>query len=282
MEFNDYSESTIRQQNQKMIAQDEGCQKTLSEMRVVEEFLDDLGFLSYGRDYILCGRHTFSLQILSTSAELTAGSIISCCESGCIADAYSLLRKYRDDLFFYLYVMVYSTCDTLNCKSPAAVQMEHNIEQWLSNGLNDLYIGTVLQAIGQSPQVKDAVQKYKLRSYFKTLGAKLNNYVHGNGIAFYNQNIYALQEKTMQAQLGELLKDIRFITITFLFLLALCSPLSIMSTDYVDHLDCNMTPPDRSEYWVAPFVTEFFKRNADLIDESCMKYIHDSTLMEFD
>ena len=130
--------------------------------------------------------------------------------------------------------------------------------------------------------MKDAVQKYKLRSYFKTLGAKLNNYVHGNGIAFYNRNIYALQEKTMQAQLGELLKDIRFITITFLFLLALCSPLSIMSTDYVDHLDCNMTPPDRSEYWVAPFVTEFFKRNADLIDESCMKYIHDSTLMEFD
>ncbi len=80
--------------------------------------------------------------MISTSCELTAGSIVSCCESGCIADAYSLLRKYRDDLFFYLYIVVFDTCNKLENKSPAIAQMETNIERWINNGLDDLHIGS--------------------------------------------------------------------------------------------------------------------------------------------
>lgn len=281
MNFHEYGRSSIRQLNQQMIAHDMGFQKTIAEMRDVEKFVSDFGFLSFGRDFILCGKYTFSLQMISNAFELTTGSIISCCESGCIADAYSLMRKYRDDLFFYLYIVVYDSCNKLDDKSPETDQMEANIERWVKNDLNDLHIGTVLQAIGQSSQVKDAVRKYNLKSYFDALGDRLNNYVHSNGVSFYNRNVNAYQGKTLQNQLQSLLTDMRSITITFLFLLTLCSPLSIMSTDYVDCLDCNMTPPDGSQYWVAPFVTAFFKRNIDLIDESCMKYLQDNTFMKF-
>ena len=282
MDFYDYGESSIRRLNQQIVAQDAGCQKKIAEMRAIEKFLGDFGVLSLGRDFVFCGRHTFSSQMISTASELTAGSIVSCCESGCIADAYSLLRKYRDDMFFYLYIVAYNTCNKSNHKSPADNQMEANIERWINNDLNDLHIGTVLQAIGQSPQANDAVQKYNLKSYFDALGDRLNNYVHSNGVAFYNRNANAYQGDALQKQLEMLLKDMRFITITFLFLLTLCSPLSIMSTDYVDCLDCNMTPPDGSQYWVAPFVTAFFKSNIDLIDESCIKYLQENTLMEFE
>ena len=282
MDFHEYGGSSIRQLNQEMIAQDLECQKIIAEMHAVEKFLSDFGFLSFGRDFVLCGKYTFSLQMVSTAFELTAGSIISCCESGCIADAYSLTRKYRDDLFFYLYIVVYDSCNKLDGKSQETDQMEANIERWINNNLDDLHIGTVLQAIGQSSQARNAVQKYKLKPYFDTLNKKLNHYVHSNGVSFYNQNVNAYQGEALQSQLEALLEDMRFITITFLFLLTLCAPLSIMSTDYVDCLDCNMTPPDGSQYWVAPFVTAFFKRNIDLIDESCMKYLHDNTLMEFE
>lgn len=281
MDFHEYDGSSIRQLNQKMIAQDLECQKIIAEMHAVEKFLSDFGFLSFGRDFVLCGKYTFSLQMISTAFELTTGSIISCCESGCIADAYSLMRKYRDDLFFYLYIVVYDSCNKLDGKSPETDQMEANIERWINNNLDDLHIGTVLQAIGQFSRVRNAVQKYKLKSYFDNLNKRLNDYVHSNGVAFYNRNVNAYQGKTLQKQLETLLKDLRSITITFLFLLTLCSPLSIMSTDYVDCLDCNMTPPDGSQYWVAPFVTAFFKSNFDLIDEGCMKYLQDNTLMEF-
>ena len=193
-----------------------------------------------------------------------------------------MTRKYRDDLFFYLYIVVYDSCNKLDGKSQETDQMEANIERWINNNLDDLHIGTVLQAIGQSSRVRNAVQKYNLKSYFDTLNKRLNDYVHSNGLAFYNRNVNTYQGKTLQKQLQSLMTDMRSITITFLFLLTLCAPLSIMSTDYVDCLDCNMTPPDGSQYWVAPFVTAFFKRNIDLIDESCMKYLHDNTLMEFE
>lgn len=282
MDFHEYAGSSIRQLNQKMIAQDLECQKIIAEMHAVEKFLSDYGFLSFGRDFVLCGKYTFSLQMISTAFELTAGSIISCCESGCIADAYSLMRKYRDDLFFYLYIVVYDSCNKIDGKSPVTDQMEANIERWIKNDLDDLHIGTVLQAIGQSSRVRDAVRKYNLKSYFDALGDRLNNYVHSNGVSFYNCNVNAYQGKILQKQLQSLLTDLRSITITFLSLLTLCSPLSIMSTDYVDCLECNMTPPDGSQYWVAPFVTAFFKSNFDLIDEGCMKYLQDNTLMVFE
>lgn len=282
MDIHECQGSSVRQLNQQIMAQDTECQKAIAAMHDVEKFLNDFGFLSFGRDFVLCGKYTFSRQMISTAFELTAGSIISCCESGCIADAYSLMRKYRDDLFFYLYIVVYDSCNKIDGKSPVTDQMEVNIERWIKNDLDDLHVGTVLQAIGQSSRVRDAVRKYNLKSYFDALGDRLNNYVHSNGVSFYNRNVNAYQGKTLQKQLQSLLTDLRSITIAFLFLLTLCSPLSIMSTDYVDCLDCNMTPPDGSRYWVAPFVTAFFKSNLDLIDESCMKYLQNHTLMEFE
>lgn len=273
---------TIRQTNYRVIAENKECGKSISEMKKIEKFLDDFGFLSFDRDYILCRGQVFSLQMICTASELTAGSIISCCESGCIADAYSLLRKYRDDMFFYLYIVVYDACNKSDHKSSTVDQMETNIERWINNDLCDLKIGEVLRAIGQSPQAKTAVQKYNLKAYFDAIGNRLNNYVHSNGVSFYNRNAWTYHEETLQKQMQALLKDMRSITITFLFLVTLCSPSYIMSTDYIDYLDCNMTPPEGSQYWVAPFVEEFFNSNIDLIDKSCMQFLRDNTCMEFE
>lgn len=279
MDFIEYETSSIRLINRCVIVQDNECQKLISEMHKIEEFLSDFGFLSFGRDFVLCGKNTFSLQMVITSCELTIGSVISCCESGCMADAYSLLRKYRDDMFFYLYVVVYDTYNKLENNSKLVAQMEKNIERWVNNNLDNLYIGDILMAIGQSPRAKDAVRKYKLKSYFDTIGNRLNNYVHSNGVLFYNRNVNSYQGDHLQKQMQELLKDMRFITISFLFLLTLCSPLSIMSTDYIDSLDCGLEPEEGSEYWVAPFVEKFIKESISLIDQSCLNYLRENTSM---
>ncbi len=281
MGFPEFNMKSIRQLNQQMIAQDSECQKAIGEMHDVEVFLSDFSFLSFGRNYVHCGKYTFSLKMISTSFEFTAGSIISCSESGCMADAYSLLRKYRDDLFFYLYIVVYDTREELGIKSSLEKHMETNIVRWVNNDLNNLHTSTVLQTIAQPPKVKDAVQKYNLKTYFDILGNRLNDYIHGNGISFYNRHVNADQRNSLQKQLQALLTDMRSITITFLFLLTLCAPFFIMSTDYVDCLDCNMTPTDGSQYWVAPFVSDFFKKNMDRLDKNCIEYLQDITHMEF-
>ena len=52
-----------------------------------------------------------------------------------------------------------------------------------------------------------------------------------------------------------------------------------MSTDYIDHLEFGQTPPEGSQYWVAPFVVEFLKSNIEMIDENCYEYLKENTYM---
>ena len=56
----------------------------------------------------------------------------------------------------------------------------------------------------------------------------------------------------------------------------------MMSSDYVDNLDCGLTPEEDSQYFVAPFVQEVFdavikKNRMDLAEA-----IKNKTLMKLD
>ena len=284
MDLNKYNVISLRETNLRTIKNNQECQKAIKEMKDIERFLSDFGVLLSGRDFVLCDKHTFSLHDIFTGCELTIGSIISCCESGCMADAYTLLRKYLDDLFFYLYVITYNVNKKFSSdlESKKDKEMKRNIDNWVENKLSDLYIGQVLSAIGRSAQAKDAVIKYKLKDAFDEIGDKLNNYVHSNGISFYNERVFLLSNDVLKQSMDALLHDMRYITTTFLFLLTLCYPASIMSTDYIDSLDFGTDTSEGSQYWIAPFVYDFFKSNLDLIDKSCVDYLRDNTSMIFD
>lgn len=273
-------EPTIKKLNQTKMQQDIKCQQLINELKAIEKFICSLGFLSFGRDYILCKNWLFSLQAIITSVELTAGNIITCCESGCMADANCLLRKYRDDLFFYLYIIVFDSNQKREITNHTT-EMEENISRWIQNGLNNLYIQDVLMAIGSSPQLKKAVTSYELQKSFNSIGERLNNFVHGNGFAYYNRNINVYEADELYDYMTVLTNDMKYITVTFVFLLILCSPLSVMSTDYIDYLDCGETPPEDSQYWVAPVIENFIANNINLIDENCYKYLIESTGMKF-
>ena len=276
------SNLTVRQANARFVEQDPECQQVVSKLKEIEKFLESFGFLTFGRDLVFgtSGQKTifFSLENVMTSLELTMGSVIACCESACIADANTLLRKYRDDLFFYLYVSVYSSHYKY---SEEGKPMADQIMRWLNNDLSDFRISEVLKAIGTVPQLRDAVLKYNLKESFQKIGDALNNYVHSNGYAYYNRNANAYKESELSVELRKLGDKARYITVVFLFLLIFCSPLSVMSEDYIDFLDVNEIPPKNSQYWVAPFVEHFVKENISLIDANCLDYLRKNTLMQF-
>ena len=273
---------TIRQANARFVEQNHECQQVISKLREIETFLERFGFLTFGRDFVFGSPGQkimfFSLNNVITSLELTMGSVITCCESACIADANTLLRKYRDDLFFYLYVSVYSSHYKY---SEEGKPMADQIMRWLNNDLSDFRISEVLKAIGTVPQLRDAVLKYNLKESFQKIGDALNNYVHSNGYAYYNRNANAYKESELSVELRKLGDKARYITVVFLFLLIFCSPLSVMSEDYIDFLDVNEIPPKNSQYWVAPFVEHFVKENISLIDANCLDYLRKNTLMQF-
>ncbi len=277
----DFDSNLIRNTNKRIIADNPQYKEVISELHKIEHFISNLGFLSFGQTFICCGSYVFSLQKVMASVELTIGSIISCCESACVADANTLLRKYRDDLFFYLYVSVYNSICNLEKDEAKQSRMQKQISNWLENSMSELHIGDVMREIGTSPEIKEAVKKYKLQSFFCDLGKRLNNFVHSNGYEYYNLSVSIYTEDDLLKELKRLLDDTRFITVTFLFLLVLCSPLSVMSTDYIDYLEFKEIPPKGSQYWVAPFVENFFVKNIDLINENCMDYLRENTIMQF-
>ena len=98
MDINEFNPDLIRHTNWRDIRKNSKYVNLINKMKKIESFLSSFGFLSFGRDYIMCCNQVFALQFVSTSLELTAGSIISCCEYGCLSDANALLRKYRDDI----------------------------------------------------------------------------------------------------------------------------------------------------------------------------------------
>ena len=269
----------MRNENKAIVLKCKNTSHLIEQLNVIESFLDDFSFLIFGRDHIVCKKYIFSLQRIINSSQATLGSIIECCNCFCLADAYTLLRKYRDDLFFCLYLVTYD----VNVKIGMAQnknKMETNIEQWCKNSLSNLNISEVLATSGTSDNLKDAVRKYGLQKSFDQIGKLLNNYTHGNGYLFYNSNAWSLDENDIEKQINDIVSTARYITTTFLFLLILCSPQYIMSTDYIDYLEVGQTPPDGSQYWVAPFVVNFLKNNVEMIDKNCYEYLKDNTCME--
>lgn len=258
-----------------------GCQNTsylFEQFKVIESFWSDFSYLVLGRDNIICRNYVFSLQRIFNSSQATLGNIIECCKCFCLADAYILLRKYRDDLFFCLYLVTYDANAKLG-ELKHTKKMETNIEQWCQDNLSNLNINEVLTTIGTSKWLQEAVRKYDLQKSFGRVGRQLNNYVHGNGFSFYNTNANSFDEKNIEEQLNAIVSMARYITTTFLFLLSLCSPHYIMSTDYIDHLEFGQTPPDGSQYWVAPFVAEYLNANIEMIDKNGYEYLKENTCM---
>ncbi len=269
---------TIRQMNAELVKRDSECQQFIAGLRKIEKFLRDFGFLTFGRDFVFSTSVCFSLNSVATSLELTMGNIIVCCESACIADANTLLRKYRDDLFFYLYISVYNSLDKCSKQAKA---MANQIIKWANNNLTNFTISEVLKEIAADPQLKDAILKYNLKGSFQKISAALNNYVHGNGYTYYNRNINAYRERELAVELNNLDHKARYMTIVFLLLLIFCSPLSVMAEDYIDYLDFDDIPPEDSQYWVAPFVERFVQENISLVDENCLDYLRENTMMQF-
>lgn len=280
-EYTDW-DLTIRQENAKFVEQDSECQQSIDKLKETEKFLERFGFLTFNRDFVFgtSGQKSisFSLNKVMTSLELTIGSVIACCENACIADANTLLRKYRDDLFFYLYISVYKSFDKY---SEEAKSMETKIIKWLNNDLANFHIDQALKAIASAPQLSDAVIKYNLKESFQKIGAALNNYVHSNGYAYYNRNAITYRKNELSVELRGLEEKVRYMTVVFLLLLVFCSPMSVMSEDYIDYLDFNKIPLEDSQYWVAPFVDHFIKENISLIDANCLDYLQENTMIQF-
>lgn len=108
----------LRRTNMQSIKDNKSCQQLINDLMKIEEFLDDLVYLLFGRDAIFIKlKYVIDVSDILQSSYITLSSCIECCKCGCFADANTLLRKYRDDLFFILYILVYKDTPRFNKKT---------------------------------------------------------------------------------------------------------------------------------------------------------------------
>lgn len=251
-----------------------------STIKKIYKFMQNFSFLQFGRDTVITSSTwIFSIVTILDSASKTLLSLLNCIKHVRFADSHMLIRKYRDDLFFYLYVVAVDGSRTFFDNATTS-KHEENINKWKNSSLSNLLLKDILVYLSSRPQLEDAVKHFKLKNKFDHINKRLNNYIHGNGLMYYNYNCTIYSDETLSSILLTMKEYIVFITTTFAFLLALCKPLSIMSVDYMDYLDCNDIPPEDSQYWVAEFIVSFFEENGSVLGADCIGYLREKTSMQ--
>jgi hypothetical protein len=212
---------------------------------------------------------------LISSIQGTIESIKLILQDGKINDSYALTRKYHDSV-------VINTYETLYLKDNFSVEnfVVQKINDWVRNKQDLPRYGDMMKYIRKSATLNRVNKMLDLEGRYQKIRKKCNDHTHYNYFYYMTLNDNQMYLKNRLKLLDELSGDIREIFINHFVWLFTLNEHYMASSDYVDCLDCGVTPEEDSQYWVAPFVQEIFdkiikKHRIDLAIElknsTCMK-----------
>ncbi len=241
----------------------------------------------------------------------TLVSIDFCADREHFSDAFTLARKYRDDLMQYVYLLnvvsrirglsdeelnKYDITDvqsfmkmieteiTLLASGETKNKEQKAVEAWFYKELEMDTHSKDRKDYFDTSKYKRHLEnsndklKHIMSSYFekiwRTVDRKLNNYVHGNGVNYISVNyVRNIESSTIRNELIEIMKNI---TSIFLSALAMVDATQMRSRDYLDALEFDEKPIEGSQYWVAPCIVEYMEKNFPKIDKGLLQYIEDN------
>lgn len=211
----------------------------------------------------------FDNRIL-VSIKGTLDSIKLLLGKGKINDAFSLTRRYHDNVIINIYILLYLE-DNQSLKN----FIVEKINNWVSSKDKLPEYKEMNSYIRNSQQLKKInALLFETSVYYKKMRQRLNDHTHYNSFQymFYNDDQILDVYNNRLKYLDQLSMDIRNIFIQHFVWLFSIKQNYMMSSDYIDYLDMNMEPPENSQYWVAPFIQEIFddvikKYRIDLAEE---------------
>lgn len=252
--------------------------------------------------------YTLNTNLINSSAQ-TLKSIKLCCSIGSISDANTLIRKLRDDLIQYVYIL-----NVINLRKPfieenlkdfktdepdkfinSISNLQYNniltddeqaVTAWFKNTVQDLKrpikrkleFENYMKVLKQNKNINQILTEYNLEEYWETLRKRLNNYVHNNGTSFSNHNLISANDKNLGIHLKNINIRTSYISSFFLVVLLMIESSLISSTDYIDHLECNLEPPEDSQYFIANFVQDFIDKKISKIHPELKQYLKDNNI----
>lgn len=249
--------------------------------------------------------HYLDTSLIESSLQ-TLSSIKLCCSIGSFADANTLIRKIRDDLILYMYIL-----DVINRRKPfmeedlAKVNIndeesfasfsnirlntiltndEQAVNAWFSNSVAELSrsikmklsFENYMNFLRQNKHIDKILVDYRLEDYWEKLRNRLNNYVHNNGRHFAFQNFVSATDKNVETHLKNINTRVSYISCFFLTLLLMIESALISSTDMIDYLDSSIEPPEDCQYLIANFVQEFIDTKISKLHPELKQYLKDN------
>jgi hypothetical protein len=282
-----------------------------------EEFDSNIQFLEKFSLLILSNRriisfyskgkpHIINTTLLDNSIQ-TLKSIKLCCKIGSFADANTLIRKLRDDLILYVYILdvanknnpfLPESANELKtdnseefCKSFLELKLktqltedEKVVEAWLTNTVLELprniklklSFENYMKFLKKNDTIIKILDEYKLEKYWEDLRHKLNNYVHNNGIQFASHNLIKEHSEYLEVYLKNINIRTSYIITIFIVLIIMTEGAIISSTDMIDYLDCDMEPPEDCQYEIAPFIQDYIDQKVVPIHPELKDYLKDN------
>lgn len=263
------------------------------------------------------GNNAFSeivtIKGLVLSALRSVGTICDCLNTGHFSDAHVLLRRLRDDLFFYVYLLIGNRCDPFHRSSlwidavkkwflndrknfkpyqriqsvleinksfdkyPKSMTAEYEIE----NEIDKLFIQ------GEK-RLKEKIQNFgklfNLAEKNKVYNSILNSSVHGNGSELQNVNLnlfeYMRDDGIFLQQISNVYEMTVFFVLLFLSLLALIQPGALSSNDYMNACDNGDVPEEGTQYYVCPALVQYLRCGDKIIGDGFYSELINVSLMK--
>jgi hypothetical protein len=188
-----------------------------------------------------------------TSMQGTLESINNVLIKGRISDAYTLLRKYHDaattNIYVDLYLEEHFGIDNFIVKK---------IDGWLKGQVRLPPIREMNSYIEKSSKVSTIHKLLYKDKQYSEIRKRCNDYTHYNFYKIFLLNDNQIYLPARKNNLETFLQDVLNLFILHFSLLFSIKDNYLMSTDYVDCLDCGLIPEPDSLYSVAPFIQEVF------------------------
>jgi hypothetical protein len=188
-----------------------------------------------------------------SSIQGTLTSIRTILRDGKINDAYALLRKYYDSTVITIYSALYLE-EHFNIDNFIVQQ----IDNWLKGKDRLPEYRVMSEYIRKSPRVAPITQLLFADDRYKQLRNRCNDHAHYNFFHNVLLNDPKICLPNRHKALNDFAGDVRDVAILHLSYLFIARQYYMASSDYLDSLECGLTPEPDSQYWVAPFVQEAF------------------------
>lgn len=238
----------------------------------MKQFYDSLSMGCF--NFVTSGTHgiTNYASYVYSAIEGTLDSISTLLTKGRINDAYTLIRKLFDDILLEIYMDV-TLKDKFDWEKNFIVE---EVDEWIRRRHRIPKIEKIMKSLEKSKYTKDLYPLFGWETYLRKYRDLLDDSVHSNRFQqmLINCNTVYIENRERHLKNCEaILNHLFLLHLSFIFHL---NPQYLMASDYVDHLDMGMTPPDGCQNWIAQFAQDAFdkvikphKDIAELILSTC-------------